>query len=420
MTGINPGKYPGMARSVSPAPSGGVPGTWYDGQRLAGMSGPLPDVTWHGNGTPLYPPNHVGALSFYFKRGNVPFVNSPFMGIDFLGGPRLDLDGDPNDASRSLTPVSGQTPAEIPGLPSFIGLTFDLAGGTVTLDDFDATGTNEGAPNLNPGVGTTVNVLADGAHNGAPPGPINPDFDARVGTVTAFTGTGGGLSGVHRITGLNVEFWYDSIDPFSGTADELGTFQHFQRFAGWLVRRDAGSGQFPTLAGQGLGATGWPTIDMAAVGQTFNTAFDAGFGTTADIFDGVPSDRYSLVGQLGVPLTEFGGDLGAYFDGVVVPNLPGNATAFVYLESSGFGINNSGDPVFGDTNGYDMVIVAAAVPLVGDVNGDGVVDAADAAALAATLLDPTAVPAGWRVRADVNGDGRTNGGDIQALLAVLL
>ena len=51
-------------------------------------------------------------------------------------------------------------------------------------------------------------------------------------------------------------------------------------------------------------------------------------------------------------------DLGAYLDTVVVPSLFPHALSFVYLEASGVGVNNSFDPVFGDTIGYDAVIIA--------------------------------------------------------------
>ena len=55
--------------------------------------------------------------------------------------------------------------------------------------------------------------------------------------------------------------------------------------------------------------------------------------------------------------------------------MPSTATRFVYLESAGFGINNSSDPVFTDTVGYDAVIIAANdssdLYAVGDLNCDG-------------------------------------------------
>jgi hypothetical protein len=425
LTGKDAERYPGTGRTVFPVPGPGFPGTFYDGQRLAGTPGVGPTVTWLGSGEPLYPPNHVGAFSFYFRRASIPAGGAnrvPLMGIDFLGGPLLDLDGDLNNETRSLVPVFGETPVEIPGTSSHVALTFDHAEGTVTLTAFDATGTNEGGPDLNPGVATTVNILADGALNGEEPGPVNPDFDTRVGSVAPFTGTYGDLRSVWRIEGIQAEFWYDSVDPFSSTAAELGTFQNFVRLNGWLVRRDPCSGAFPTLAGQGLGGTTWPTIDMEAVGQTYNRAFEGGFGPTATISDGNSSDRYSLGGSHGIALSDFGGDLGAYLDAVVLPHLEPDASAFVYLESAAFGINNSGDPVFGNTNGWDKVIVAestAPFEPAGDVNGDGFVNAADAAALAAALLDPGALTPEQFERADVNGDGRVNGEDIQALVNCL-
>jgi hypothetical protein len=226
--------------------------------------------------------------------------------------------------------------------------------------------------------------------------------------------------------------WYDSIDPNSSSPDLLGTFQQFERIRGWLVKRNPGTGLFPTLAGQGLGSTLWPRANTTETCPplnpclAFNRAFDLGFGPTAMITDGNATDRYSEPApnsNLGLPLTAFGGDLGAYFDQVVVPLLAPNVTSFVYLESSGFGINNTGDPVYGNTNGYDMVIVAASTQpavLVGDVNGDGFVNAADAVALAAALVNPAALTPEQFDRADVNGDDKLNGIDVQVFLNILL
>ncbi len=435
LTGVNAGKYPDFSRSVSPLPGSGssVAGSFNDGQRLGGVV-VGPDVSWQGAGTPLYPPNHIGALSFFFRRGSIPlFANHvvPFMGIDFLGGPLLDLDGDLNNGSRSLVPVTGHTPVAIPGTSSHVDLLFDISGGSVTLSAIDLTGTNEGGPGVNPGASTTVNVLADGAFNGAAAGPVNPTFDTRVGTLTPFTGTGGTLVGVYRITNLQAEFWYDSIDPASSSPDQLGTFQQLHHFRGWLVKRNASTSQFPVLADKGLGSTLWPAIDTSDTCPpidpcpTFNRAFDIGFGQTAEIHDGNATDRYSLPGPAnnGLALAAFGGDLGAYFDNVVVPLLASDVSSFVYLESAGFGINNTGDPVFGNTNGYDAVIMAAAsapAPVLGDVNGDGVVNGADAAALAGAIRNPGALTPAEFGRADVNGDLQVNGLDIQVFLNILL
>jgi hypothetical protein len=128
---------------------------FHDGDRLAGDSPTGANVTWQGSGAPMFSPNQFGSLSFLLRRGSIPAGGAhrvPFMGIEFLGGPLLDLDGDLGNSSRSLIPVADPndsnlpvTPLAIPGQGSRIDLTFDTGGGTVALDRFDATGTNEGA-----------------------------------------------------------------------------------------------------------------------------------------------------------------------------------------------------------------------------------------------------------------------------------
>src|SRR6185295_11583475 len=125
-------------------------GSFADGDRLAGTSDTGATVVYQGNGTPMYQPNHVGAMSFLFRRGSVPipgFGELPLMGIDFLGGPLLDLDGDNSNGVRSLVPVAGNPmPVEIPGSNSHVLMSFNFAVGTATLTSIDATGTNEGGP----------------------------------------------------------------------------------------------------------------------------------------------------------------------------------------------------------------------------------------------------------------------------------
>src|SRR5262245_33564655 len=96
LSGVDVRKYPGVARTVAPSPGPGLNGNFADGDRLAGTSDTGATVVYQGNGTPLYDPNHIGAMSFLFRRGSVPipgFGELPLMGIDFLGGPLLDLDG---------------------------------------------------------------------------------------------------------------------------------------------------------------------------------------------------------------------------------------------------------------------------------------------------------------------------------------
>jgi hypothetical protein len=168
--------------------------------------------------------------------------------------------------------------------------------------------------------------------------------------------------------------WEDAIDPFVGSPDVLGSMQFLGALRGWLVVRNPSSGQFPTLAGQGLGSTLWPAVNTASIGQTYNTANGLA-GGTALIHNGAGGDTYTAANNGGLALADLGGDLGAYLDTQVVPRLPITTTRFVYLESAGFGINNSADPVFTDTVGYDAVIVAANDTsdsyAVGDLNCDG-------------------------------------------------
>lgn len=425
VTGVDMRRYPGTSRPVAPDGVGCCDGAFSDGDRLAGTSDVGDVVPFVGFGTPLYPANHLGSLSFLFRRGSIPAppFRVPLMGIDFLGGPLLDLDGDNNNGVRSLVPIVGRTPVEIPSGSSHVDLSFDLAGGTVTIDAFDATGTNEGGVGIQAEITTVLVTLAGTTATGDPGPRPNPVFDTRGGVVTPHAGPGGPAPGVHRIDDLRVELWYDSIDPNSSTASVLGTFQHFNEFDGWLVVRDCETGQFPTLTGAGLGSTRWPEVVTTRVGHTFNTAHGLS-GGTATITDGVAGDTFSVPGNGGLGLTDYGGDLGAWFDVVVIPALDPQATAFLYVETAGFGINNSSDPVYTDTVGYDAVVVAqtleAPPTLAGDVNGDGLLTLDDGAALVVVLLDPAAATPCRLSRADVNADGAANGVDIQSLVDLLL
>jgi hypothetical protein len=425
LTGVDARKYPGVARNVAPSPGPGFPGTFADGDRLAGTSDTGATVAYQGTGTPMYQPNQAGAMSFLFRRGSVPIPPSnhvPLLGIDFLGGPLLDLDGDNGNGSRSLVPVAGNpTPVEIPGSSSHIDMSFNYAGGSASVIALDATGTNEGGPGIQPQIATVLITAAGTTSTGGAGAGPNPTFDTRTGGFTAFTGTSTTLSGVYRITNLPMEMWYDSIDPASSTASSLGSLQQFAKFRGWLIVRDCATGQFPTLTGEGLGSTLWPSVDTSAVGLTYNTAVSL-FGPTADIFDGVSGDTFSAAGNGGKALTDGGGDLGAYFDSVVIPHVAGSSQAFIYLESAGFGINNSGDPVFTDTNAYDAVVIgeAGSVFAPGDVDGNGVVEPADGVMLASILLDSSGFSACELARADINADTSRNGADISSFVHLLL
>ena len=362
LTGLNPGNAPGAPRNVVPSTPLAPPfppgfgGTFLDGDRLARPAGGTPDP-WQGDGTPLFSTNQFGALSFMFRRGSVPLgpgQQLPIMGIDYLGGPLLDLDGDLNNGSRSLVPVTGQNAVAIPSSRSSLSLSFDKANNAVTLDRLDVTGTNSGASGLDARFGVTVNTLAGTQPDGSQGGPINPSVDTRQGTLVPLA------SGVTQITDLGYELWQDSLGP-SSTASTLGTLQNLGSTRGWLIERDT-NGNFPTLAGLGLGSTLWPLVNSADVGQTFNAANNPGTPLFT-VTDGLPDDIFSGLGNGGLALTDFGGDLGAYLDGVVVPLIDPLSASFVYLESAGFGNSNSADPVFNATNGYDVVLVAQSAPV---------------------------------------------------------
>jgi len=247
----------------------------------------------------------------------------------------------------------GQTAVTIPGSRSFVDLGFD-APGVVSLSNFDTTANNAGFSGISAEFATTVNTIAGTQPDGSQTGAINPGIDDRQGTVTAT-----GIPGVSRIDGLGYELWQDSTSENSSGADTLGSMQYLGSMGGYLIERD-GFGDFPTLAGQGLGSTMWPLVDSSQVGNTFNTA--SGPVPTATITDGITDDIYSVAGNGGLALTDYAGDLGAYLDAVVIPNIAAYADSFVYLEAGGFGISNSFDPVFQDSNAYDVVLVAQLVP----------------------------------------------------------
>ena len=370
MFNVDRGKFPGADRTVvpTPFPMAGVPGNFNDGDRLAGTSDVGPDAAWMGLGTPIFGTNQFGALSFLLQRGSVPiptFGQSPIMGVQFLAGPLLDLDGNLGNETRSLVPVPDgnggfKEPALIPESAAYLDLAVNTTAGTATLINLDATGTINGGPNIDPDFGVTITTLAgtaDSFPGKEPPAgkAINPSIDTRNGTVTSFSGQSG-LSGVYRIDELGFEFWNDSISGNTSTP-ALGTFQFLGTLRGWLVERHKKTGSFPSLAGEGLGSTTWPAVNASQVGNVFTTA--TGFGPPfATIASGtLPDDNYTDPGNGGVALTDFGGDLGGYLDFIASLVDPA-ADRFVYLESAGFGINNSFDPVFLDTVGYDVILIA--------------------------------------------------------------
>ncbi len=382
LNGVDALHYPGTERLVVPQPGPGIPGAVYDGDRLAGTSDTSAEtVPFYGVGTPMFEPNEFGSLSFLFRRGSVPAGPAgrlPLQGIEFLGGPLLDLDGDPDDATRSLVPVAGASAVVIPDTQSVIELEFDLEAGTVQLLRVDVTGNNEGGPDIQAEIATILVTLAGTENDGTPGAAINPLVDTRSGTLTAWTGTSGTLTGVYRIAGLGYELWEDTIDPASATADVLGTMQFLGSFDGWLVLRDA-TGQFPALSGEGLGSTSWPLVDTEFLGDSFLTAHEL-FGGSATITAGPGGDQFTAPGNGGLALTDFGGDLGGYFDAVVVPNVPAEYDRFVYLEAAGAGINNSSDPIYMDSVSYDAVFIAAGRGCANppaDANCDGVVNVFD-------------------------------------------
>jgi hypothetical protein len=417
MTGVNHLNYPGAERIVLPDPGPGFPGTFYDGDRLAGTNEDGPPIVFQGIGEPFFKPNEFGSLSFIYRRASIPLDGGrqvPYQGIEFYAGPRLDLDGDLNNGSRSLIPVEGHDPVIIPGIPSYVDLSFDIGAGRIELNYLDVTGTNEGAPRVSARIATVLAVLAGTGTGGEPGDPINPSIDTRVGRLENFEGDNGRLRGVYRVSDLGFEFWQDSIDPGSSTADTLGTFQQLGFLRGWVVHRNRDTGAFPRLAGEGLGSSLWPKVDESQIGNTFKTANDLE-GGQATIANGLGGDHFNKPNNGGVALNDFGGDLGGYLDSVVVPRVPGSSYRFVYLEAAGFGINNSRDPVYGDTISYDVVIVAYGF-CPGDANGDGHVDLADLATLLAAF-GTVEGDENYNANVDFDFNGRIDLADLAELLA---
>ncbi|MCB9851584.1 MAG: hypothetical protein H6819_00700 [Phycisphaerales bacterium] len=428
LVGVDVGLWPGTQRDLAPSPGPGIPGPVFDGDRLVGTSDVGPTVAYRGLGSPLFQPNDLGTLSCTYRRGSVPLGPAgtlPLIGVDFLGGPLLDLDGDLDNGSRSLVPVNTgggfATPVRVPGTTSYIDLELNVDLGTIEIAGFEAAGTNEGGPSIGPGIATVILTLAGTGPDGMPTAVApNPAFDTRVGAVTPH----GSLPGVYAIDNLQVEFWYDSIEPNSSTASVLGTLQQFANFKGWLVVADCETGEFPTLAGSGIGSTQWPNVDTSDVGEVFNTAHGLA-GGSAVVTSGNIRDDFSVAGNGGLAMTDFGGDLGAYLDSVVVPLLVDGQQAYVYLESASFGLNNSGDPIYGDTNSYDLVLIAAAPSFnagaaqPGDMNGDGFVTIADVPQFVDALLTGSSGGACGGDPADTNTDGNVNGQDVQGLVGLL-
>ncbi len=436
LTGVDARRNPGSSRMIFINPGPGVPGTFFDGDRLAGTADVgAADIAYVGDpgqGQPMYMPNEFGALSFLYRRGSVPLGPAgllPFMGIEFLGGPLLDLDGDLDNGARSLVPVTGESAVEIPEQESFIELEFDLENDSVALVDLDVTGNNEGGPGQGPAIATVLITIAGTQPDGSKTGAINNGVDTRSGTATPFLGNSGTLVGVHRIEGLGYELWEDTLLNSPATGPILGTLQYLGTFDGWLIERGTDDA-FPTLAGEGLGATPWPLVDGSQVGNTFATANGAA-GGMATIASGLGGDDFTFFGNGGLALTDFGGDLGAYLDAVVLPVAPAEADRVVYLQSAGFGINNSFDPVFGDTVGYDAVIIAVGTGdgcagfLRCDANCDGVVSVGDINAFVLALTQGQAAyeaafpDCSFECNNDTNLDGSVTVSDINPFVECL-
>ena len=112
-------------------------------------------------------------------------------------------------------------------------------------------------------------------------------------------------------------------------------------------------------------------------------------------------------------MADFNGDLGEYLDEVVVQLIDAQSRSFIYLESAGFGINNSFDPVYTDTVSYDVVLIAQRC-LKGnpDLNESGTVNASDLALLLGSwgACGDTCCPA------DLTADGMVNASDLALLL----
>ncbi|MEM7245331.1 MAG: hypothetical protein AAF533_08300 [Acidobacteriota bacterium] len=321
------------------------PSDVYRGDRLTGTDDDLAPADEAPAQETILLPNEFGSFSFAISPllpqpfADMPFINfgPSAVGVGYLGGPRLDLDGDAAPP-RSFVPVLDEmgdavTPAILPGIGSY--LTLSLGDSDVEVVEMDITRTSDvGLQDFGVGVG----VLGD---------------DRAAGSLSS-TAFG------QRIDGLFFEWYEDDISANASGAAWLGAFQRFGNYDGWIIERD-GSGDFPTLAGLGLSSR-FPDANPGDVGTVAARVPESLFGPVA-VIEGlefvVPPVPVPPATPRGADLAGLGGDFGLYIDTVVAPAVPDDCDYILVLQSVGYGINNTFDPVFGSTIGYDDVFFAA-------------------------------------------------------------
>gem|GEM_PF-4781885 len=200
-----------------------------------------------------------------------------------------------------------------------------------------------------------------------------------------------------------------TISRFLTASNEAFVFRLQNRRPHFYVKKNGGLTS--AIADVQLNANEWTHLTAVWDGL--------GDGVLRIYINGVEVPSYTVQGSVSAPLDVYGSSiiLGsgggeryeglmdelAIFDSALTPAEIGDR----YYFGIGDGIGDACDAPCGNLQ-------------LGDVDGNGVVEFADAAAMSAMLLDPTAGMADQQCAADVNEDGAINGLDIQAFLDLLL